>query len=66
MDKCYLSCREDTESKTYQQSIDSIKAYREQLKALYGDKWSEDTESKTLKKTKLRTEENVENPQKES
>ncbi|UKI47796.1 MAG: SigB/SigF/SigG family RNA polymerase sigma factor [Clostridiales bacterium] len=35
MDKCYLSCREDTESKT-------------------------------LKKTKLRTDENVENPQKES
>ena len=27
--------------KSYQQSIDSIKAYREQLKALYGDKWSE-------------------------
>ena len=35
MDKCYLSCREDTESKT-------------------------------MKKTKLRTDENVENPQKES
>lgn len=27
--------------KSYQQSIDSIKAYREQLKVLYGDKWSE-------------------------
>lgn len=35
MDKCYLSCREDTESKT-------------------------------LKKTQLRTDENIENPQKES
>lgn len=28
--------------KSYQQSIDSIKSYREQLKALYGDKWNED------------------------
>ena len=27
--------------KSYQQSIDAIKAYREQLKELYGDKWSE-------------------------
>ena len=27
--------------KSYQQSINSIKSYREQLKALYGDKWSE-------------------------
>ena len=27
--------------KSYQQSINSIKSYREQLKELYGDKWSE-------------------------
>lgn len=38
--------------KSYQQSIDSIKAYREQLKALYGDKWGEGAEDG--KQTKLK------------
>ena len=46
--------------KSYQQSIDSIKSYREQLKELYGDKWNEDAgDGKPTKFEDIKTREKL-------